>query len=101
MVYNIDRLKLVLASFLYTFDFFVSQDATNWSLVDSKTSTNGTFTYTSLPTQSIRYIKYACYYSSDWGQVNVQEIQAFSNEVNVALNKSVYANSYEYGDCIS
>ena len=101
MVYNIDRLKLVLASFLYTFDFFVSQDATNWSLVDSKTSTNGTFTYTSLPTQSIRYIKYACYYSSDWGQVNVQEIQAFSNEVNVALNKSVYANSYEYGDATS
>ena len=101
MVYNIDRLKLVLASFLYTFDFFVSQDAINWSLVDSKTSTNGTFTYTSLPTQSIRYIKYACYYSSDWGQVNVQEIQAYSNNVNVALNKSVYANSYEWGDANS
>ena len=47
---------------------------------------------------SVRYLKFESYYSSDSGQVNVHEIQAFSNGVNVALNKPGVANSYEYGD---
>ena len=47
---------------------------------------------------AVRYLKFESYYSSDDGQVNVNEIQAFSNGVNVALNKPGYANSYEYGN---
>ncbi|WP_353084463.1 discoidin domain-containing protein [Flavobacterium sp.] len=47
---------------------------------------------------SVRYLKFESYYSSDSGQVNVHEIQAFSNGVNVALNKPGFANSYEYGN---
>ena len=47
---------------------------------------------------AVRYLKFESYYSSDSGQVNVNEIQAFSNGINVALNKPGYANSYEYGD---
>jgi hypothetical protein len=45
----------------------------------------------------VRYLKFESYYSADSGQVNVHEIQAFSNGVNVALNKSGFANSYEGG----
>lgn len=101
--YNLESLKLNnnAMGFDYTFDFLVSEDATTWSLVDSKTQTHGEYTYTTLPIQNVRYIKYACYYSTDYGQVNVQEIQAYYNGVNVALNKSVSANSYEYGDATS
>jgi hypothetical protein len=47
---------------------------------------------------AVRYLKFESYFSSDAGQVNVNEIQAFSNGVNVALNKPGFANSYEYGD---
>ena len=47
---------------------------------------------------AVRYLKFESYYSADSGQVNVHEIQAFSNNVNVALNKPGVASSYEYGD---
>jgi hypothetical protein len=47
---------------------------------------------------SVRYLKFESYYSADSGQVNVHEIQALSNGVNVALNKPGFANSYEGGD---
>jgi hypothetical protein len=96
--YNLDSLKLDINGggtwdFDYTFDFLVSADATNWSLVDHQDYTHGIFNYTNIPIQNVRYIKYACYYSSDWGQVNVEEIQAFTNGVNVAKNKSTSSNS--------
>jgi hypothetical protein len=47
---------------------------------------------------AVRYLKFESFFSSDNGQVNVYEIQAISNGVNVALNKPGFANSYEYGD---
>lgn len=46
----------------------------------------------------IRFIKFESYYSEDDGQVNVYEIEAYCDAINVALNKSGYANSYEWGD---
>ncbi|WP_395655410.1 FG-GAP-like repeat-containing protein [Flavobacterium sp.] len=46
---------------------------------------------------AVRYLKFESYYSEDDGQVNVHEIQAFSNGVNVALNKPGVANSYGGG----
>ena len=46
-----------------------------------------------------RYIKFEAYYSSDGGQVNLNEIKAFTKDgTNVACGKSGYANSYEWGD---
>jgi sugar lactone lactonase YvrE len=48
-------------------------------------------------TSTYRYIKFTSTYSADNGQVNVYEIQAFKNGINVALNKPGYANSYEGG----
>jgi len=92
--YNLESLKLDINgggtwSFNYTFDFLVSPDGTNWSLVDHKDNTHGVYTYTNIPIQNVRYIKYNCFYSSDRGQVNVEEIQAYYNGVNIALNKSV------------
>lgn len=50
---------------------------------------------------SVRYLKFESYFSSDNGQVNVHEIQAFSNGTNVAFNKPGFANSYEYGGWIN
>ena len=50
---------------------------------------------------AVRYLKFESYYSADSGQVNVHEIQAFSNNVNVALNKPGVASSYEYGDWLT
>jgi PKD repeat protein len=47
---------------------------------------------------SFRYIKFESFYSEDDGQVNVYEIQAYSNGQNIALNTSGFANSYEWGD---
>ncbi|OFX26184.1 MAG: hypothetical protein A2033_10130 [Bacteroidetes bacterium GWA2_31_9] len=47
---------------------------------------------------NVQYIKFESYYSSDNGQVNVYEIEAYQNGVNIALNKQGYANSYESGD---
>lgn len=96
--YNIESLRLDINgggawTFNYTFDFLVSENATNWSLVAHEDNSRGILTYTDIPIQNVRYIKYACYYSSDRGQVNVEEIQAFSNGVNVAKNKSVSVSS--------
>lgn len=96
--YNLQSLKLDINgggtwSFDYTFDFLVSSNGTNWSLVDHKDRTHGVFTYTNIPIQNVRYIKYSCTYSSDRGQVNVEEIQAYFDGVNIAKNKSVSANS--------
>ena len=46
----------------------------------------------------VRYIKFEAYYSSIGGQVNLNEIKAFTKDgANVACGKSGYANSYEYG----
>ena len=46
----------------------------------------------------VRYIKFEAYYSSDSGQVNLNEIKAFTKDgTNVACGKSGYANSYEWG----
>jgi hypothetical protein len=55
-----------------------------------KTSTAGT--------NNIQYLKFESYYSEDNGQVNVYEIQAFSQGINVALNKTGYMNSPQGGD---
>jgi len=47
----------------------------------------------------VRYIKFEAYYSSDRGQVNLNEIKAFTKDsTNIACGKSGYANSYEWGD---
>ncbi len=46
-----------------------------------------------LPLSGFRYIKYESFYSQDNGQVNVYEIQAYKQGVNIALNKPSYANS--------
>ncbi len=96
--YNLESLKLDINgggwwSFNYTFDFLVSSDCTNWSLVDHKDNSHSLYTYANIPIQNVRYIKYNCFYSSDNGQVNVEEIQAYYNGVNIALNKSVTTNS--------
>jgi len=97
--YNLDSLKLDIddsgrsLSSDYSFDFLVSTDATNWSLVDHKDFAQGLFTYSNIQIQNIRYIKYACYYTSNSGVANLDEIQAFSNGVNVAKNKSATTNS--------
>lgn len=101
--FNLDSLKLDINaagrwSFDYTFDFLVSADSTNWSLVDRKDNSHGVYAYTNIPIQNVRYIKYTCFYSSDLGQVNVEEIQAYSNGVNVALSKKTYVNSGWIGD---
>jgi hypothetical protein len=45
---------------------------------------------------AVRYLKYECFYSGT-GRARVAEIQAFSNGVNVALNKSGSASSYNTG----
>jgi len=46
---------------------------------------------------TFRYVKFTSTYSSDNGQVNVYEIKAFKDGINIALNKPGYANSYEGG----
>ena len=96
--YNVESLVLDINgggswAFNYTFDLQVSDDASNWSLVAHEDNTRGVLTYTNIPIQNVRYIKYLCYFSSDNGQVNVEEIQAISNGVNVAQNKSVTVSS--------
>lgn len=42
---------------------------------------------------TVQYIKFVSYYSEDANQVNVHEIEAYSNGVNIALNKPSYASS--------
>jgi len=46
----------------------------------------------------IRYIKFESTYSDDDEQVNVYEIQAFYNNINIALNKPATANSTRGGN---
>ena len=41
----------------------------------------------------VRYIRYSCTYSNDYGQANLSELQAYKNGVNIALNKPVSTNS--------
>lgn len=99
--YTLQNIKLNLDagwSFVYTFDLMVSADAQTWELIGGRNREGGTFDFSNMPSTPVRYIKYNCYYSSDQGQVNVHEIEAYSTGVNVALNKTVTASSYEYGD---
>jgi len=43
--------------------------------------------------KKLRYIKFESTYSEDNGQVNIYEIKVFKNGNNIALNKSIFANS--------
>jgi len=43
--------------------------------------------------RNVRYIKFESTYSQDNGQVNVYEIKAYKNGVNIALGKKTFANS--------
>jgi len=52
-------------------------------------------------TNLIQYIRFESYYSEDYGQVNVYEIKAYNQEINVSNNKPGFANSYEFGDYAS
>ena len=45
----------------------------------------------------IKYVKFESFYSEDRNQVNVYEIQAFDEGMNVALNKPSFANSTPQG----
>jgi Concanavalin A-like lectin/glucanases superfamily/Secretion system C-terminal sorting domain/F5/8 type C domain len=56
------------------------------------------FKFLPLPLEGFRYLRFESYASGDLGQVNVYEIQAFSNGTNIALNKPGYANSNEGGE---
>ena len=62
------------------------------------TASEDDFIYVSSNGGGTRYIKFEAYYSSDNGQVNLQEIEALlADGTNVACGKLGYANSYEYG----
>jgi len=62
------------------------------------TASEDDFIYVSSNGGGTRYIKFEAYYSSDNGQVNLQEIEALlADGTNVACGKLGYANSYENG----
>lgn len=42
---------------------------------------------------TVQYIKFRSFWTADYGQANVYEIEAYSKGVNVALNKPVFATS--------
>ena len=64
----------------------------------SGTATEDDYVIASSYANGVRYIKFEAYYSSDSGQVNLNQIKALlSDGTNVACGKSGYANSYEWG----
>jgi len=109
-----------------TFGFYGSSDSVNWFLIGDGEDTTGIFTYDSYtgdrvhdtvfvevydtiyePTPAfqypvyregdIKYVKFESFYSEDRNQVNVYELQAFDEGLNVALNKPSFANSTPQG----
>ena len=64
----------------------------------SGTATEDDYVIASSYANGVRFIKFEAYYSSDGGQVNLNNIKALlSDGTNVACGKSGYANSYEWG----
>ena len=63
-----------------TFSLVTSIDENNWDEIGSGTEETGVFVYP-LAHKLVRYIKFESYYSSDFGQVNVYEIEAYAGEV--------------------
>ena len=64
----------------------------------SGTATEDDYVIASSYANGVRYIKFEAYYSSDSGQVNLNQIKALlSDGTNVACGKSGYANSYQGG----
>lgn len=62
----------------------------------SGTATEDDYVIASSYKNGVRYIKFEAYYSSDDGQVNLNQIKALlSDGTNVACGKSGYANSYQ------
>lgn len=47
--------------------------------------------------RDLQYLKFESYYSEDEGQVNVYEIEAYDEGINIALNKPTFTNSCEGG----
>jgi hypothetical protein len=43
--------------------------------------------------EDIQFIRFESYYSEDWDQVNVYEVESYFEGMNVALNKPTFANS--------
>ena len=69
--------------------YYLKQHKISKGLLDSNTVKLG---------DTIQYVKFVSYYSEDNKQVNVYEIEAYSNGLNVALNKSATASSCEFND---
>jgi len=67
--------------------YYLKQNKTSKGLLDSNNLKLG---------DTIQYVKFVSYYSEDNGQVNVHEIEAYSNGQNVALNKPATASSTEF-----
>jgi hypothetical protein len=73
----------------------------DWVVLDSQTHVNGSVTLSLPCSMSLRYLKIEATYTSDMGQVNIYEIQAFGPDApttNLALNKTATAISSQGGD---
>ncbi len=87
---------------IFTYDSYVNNQVIQHDTVivevyDTIYESTPAFQYPVYREGDIQYIKFESFYSEDRNQVNVYEIQAFDEGINVALNKSSFANSTPQG----
>ena len=87
---------------ILTYDNFASNqvlqhDTVVVEIYDTIYESTPAFQYPVYREGDIKYVKFESFYSEDRNQVNVYEIQAFDEGMNVALNKPTFANSTPQG----
>ncbi len=87
---------------IFTYDSYVNNQVIQHDTVivevyDTIYESTPAFQYPVYREGDIQYVKFESFYSEDRNQVNVYEIQAFDEGINVALNKPSFANSSPQG----
>jgi len=87
---------------IFTYDSYVSNQVIQHDTVivevyDTIYESTPAFQYPVYREGDIKYVKFESFYSQDRNQVNVYELQAFDEGLNVALNKPSFANSTPQG----
>ncbi len=81
----------------FTSDHAIYHDTIIVEVYDTIYESTPAFQYPVYREGDVKYIKFESFYSEDRNQVNVYEIQAFDEGMNVALNKPSFANSTPQG----
>ncbi|MAE20389.1 hypothetical protein CMK12_15910 [Candidatus Poribacteria bacterium] len=91
-VRTVNKVVVDLGGHRQNFSVFTAATLGSWGSIGSGTDLSGTRTY-EFASKKVRYIKFESYYSSDAGQVNVHQIEAYGPTENTEPNNPPVASA--------